>query len=185
MKFFKYALLASTLIFASCSKDEPLPAPVNQEEVITTLTVMLENSFDSGGSDTVVMQYQDLDGDGPDAATVTVSGPLSNNTAYDASIVLLNETEDPAENINEEIQEEDLDHQFFYTVGSGLDVTTEYNSFDSAGNPLGLDFYLVTAGASSGGLTFTLRHEPNKPNTGLENAGGETDIEVTFDITVE
>ena len=185
MKFFKYALLASTLIFASCSKDEPLPAPVNQEEVITTLTVMLENSFDSGGSDTVVMQYQDLDGDGPDAATVTVSGPLSNNTAYDASIVLLNETEYPAENINEEIQEEDLDHQFFYTVGSGLDVTTEYNSFDSAGNPLGLDFYLVTAGASSGGLTFTLRHEPNKPNTGLENAGGETDIEVTFDITVE
>ncbi|CAI8354114.1 MAG: Uncharacterised protein [Flavobacteriaceae bacterium] len=180
MKFFKYALLASTLIFASCSKDEPLPAPVNQEEVITTLTVMLES-----GSDTVVMQYQDLDGDGPDAATVTVSGPLSNNTAYDASIVLLNETEDPAENINEEIQEEDLDHQFFYTVGSGLDVTTEYNSFDSAGNPLGLDFYLVTAGASSGGLTFTLRHEPNKPNTGLENAGGETDIEVTFDITVE
>ncbi len=80
---------------------------------------------------------------------------------------------------------QDLDHQFFYTVGSGLDVTTEYNSFDSAGNPLGLDFYLVTAGASSGGLTFTLRHEPNKPNTGLENAGGETDIEVTFDITVE
>jgi len=183
MKFFKYALLASTLIFASCSKDEPLPAPVNQEEVITTLTVMLETSF--GGPDTVVLQYQDLDGDGPDAATVTVSGPLSNNTAYDASIVLLNETEDPAENINEEIQEEDLDHQFFYTVGSGLDVTTEYNSFDSAGNPLGLDFYLVTAGASSGGLTFTLRHEPNKPNTGLENAGGETDIEVTFDITVE
>lgn len=38
--------------------------------------------------------------------------------------------------------------------------------------------------ASSGGLTFTLRHEPNKPNTGLENAGGETDIEVTFDIVV-
>ena len=182
MKFFKYALLASTLIFASCSKDEPLPAPVNQEEVITTLTVML---VAGPAFEDVVMQYQDLDGDGPDAATVTVSGPLSNNTAYDASIVLLNETEDPAENINEEIQEEDLDHQFFYTVGSGLDVTTEYNSFDSAGNPLGLDFYLVTAGASSGGLTFTLRHEPNKPNTGLENAGGETDIEVTFDITVE
>ena len=164
-----------------CIRDsDNTPDPVNEEEVITTLTVTLES-----GSDTVVMQYQDLDGDGPDAATVTVSGPLSNNTAYDASIVLLNETEDPAENINEEIQEEDLDHQFFYTVGSGLDVTTEYNSFDSAGNPLGLDFYLVTAGASTGGLTFTLRHEPNKPNTGLENAGGETDIEVTFDITVE
>lgn len=180
MKFFKYALLASTLIFASCSEDDNNPEPVNEEEVLTTLTVTFESGFD-----TVVMQFQDLDGDGPDAATVSVSGPLSANTSYDAAIVLLNETEDPAENINEEIEEEDLDHQFFYTVGSGLDVAAEYGDADSEGNPLGLSFILNTGVASSGGLTFTLRHEPNKPNTGLENAGGETDIEVTFDVTVE
>lgn len=180
MKFFKYALLASTLIFASCSDDDDTPEPVNEEEVITTLTVTLDS-----GSDTVVMQYQDLDGDGPDAATVTVSGSLSANTTYDGSIILLNETESPAENVTEEIEEEDLDHQFFYTVGSGLDVAAEYGDADSQGNPLGLSFILNTGMASSGGLTFTLRHEPNKPNTGLENAGGETDIEVTFDVTVE
>ena len=181
MKFLKYALLASTLIFASCSDDDDnTPDAVNDEEVITTLTVTLES-----GSDTVVMQYQDLDGDGPDAATVTVSGSLNANTTYDGSIVLLNETEDPAENITEEVEEEDLDHQFFYTVGSGLDVDAEYGDADSEGNPLGINFILNTGVASSGGLTFTLRHEPNKPNTGLENAGGETDIEVTFDVTVE
>ena len=180
MKFLKYALLASTLIFASCSDDDVnTPDAVNEEEVITTLIVSLES-----GSDTVVMQYQDLDGDGPDAATVTYSGSLNANTVYDGSIVLLNETEDPAENITEEIEEEDLDHQFFYTVGSGLDVAAEYGDADSEGNPLGLSFILNTGVASSGGLTFTLRHEPNKPNTGLENAGGETDIQVTFDITV-
>ena len=116
MKFFKYALLASTLIFASCSDDDDnTPEPVNEEEVITTLTVTLES-----GSDTVVMQYQDLDGDGPDAATVTVSGSLNANTVYDGSIVLLNETESPAENITEEVEEEDDEHQFFYTVGSGV-----------------------------------------------------------------
>ena len=180
MKFFKYALLASTLIFASCSDDDDAPEPVNEEEVITTLTVTLDS-----GSDTVVMQYQDLDGDGPDAATVTVSGSLSANTTYDGSIILLNETESPAENVTEEIEEDDLDHQFFYTVGSGLDVAAEYGDADSQGNPLGLSFILNTGVASSGELTFTLRHEPNKPNTGLENAGGETDIEVTFDVTVE
>ena len=134
MKFFKYALLASTLIFASCSDDDDnTPDPVNEEEVITTLTVTLDS-----GSDTVVMQYQDLDGDGPDAATVTVSGSLTANTVYDGSIVLLNETESPAENVTEEIEEEDLDHQFFYTVGSGLDVAAEYGDADSEGNPLGL-----------------------------------------------
>jgi len=181
MKFLKYALLASTLIFASCSDDDDnTPDPVNEEEVITTLTVTLDS-----GSDTVVMQYQDLDGDGPDAATVTVSGSLNANTVYDGSIVLLNETEMPAENVTVEVEEEDDEHQFFYTVGSGLDVATEYANFDGDGNPLGTMFVLNVGSASSGGLTFTLRHEPNKPNTGLENAGGETDIEVTFDITVE
>ena len=181
MKFFKYALLASTLIFASCSDDDDnAPDPVNEEEVITTLTVTLDS-----GSDTVVMQYQDLDGDGPDAATVTVSGPLSDNTSYNGSIVLLNETESPAENVTEEIEEEDDEHQFFYTIGSGLDVDTEYANFDGDGNPLGTMFVLNTGIPSSGGLTFTLRHEPNKPNTGLENAGGSTDVEVTFDVTVE
>ena len=53
------------------------------------------------------------------------------------------------------------------------------------GNPVGLSFILSTLDASSGALTFTLRHEPNKPNSGLDNAGGETDMEVTFDVTVE
>jgi hypothetical protein len=180
MKKVKYLTISifAIALFASCSDDD-VPEPVNEEEVITTLTVTLDS-----GSGSVVMQYQDLDGDGPDAGTVTVSGPLSANTSYDGSIVLLNETEDPAENVTEEIEEEDLDHQFFYTVGSGLDVTTEYTSFDSAGNELGLTFLLNTAGASSGGLTFTLRHEPNKPNTGLADAGGETDIEVTFNVAV-
>ena len=181
MKFLKYALLASTLIFASCSDDDDnTPDPVNDEEVITTLTVTLDS-----GSDTVVMQYQDLDGDGSNAAVVTVSGSLNANTIYDGTIVLLNETEDPAENITEEVEEEDLDHQFFYTVGSGLNVTTDYADADSMGNPLGLSFILTTSEASSGALTFTLRHEPNKPNDGLETAGGETDIDVTFDVIVE
>ena len=178
MKFFKYALLASTLVFASCSDDDNTPDEVNEEEVITTLTVTLDS-----GSDIVVLQYQDLDGEGSDPAEITVSGTLSANTVYDGSIVLLNEIE--GENITEEVEEEADEHQFFYTVGSGLNVTTDYNDADSMGNPVGLSFILSTSDASSGALTFTLRHEPNKPNDGLETAGGETDIEVTFDVTVQ
>jgi len=178
MKFLKYALLASTLIFASCSDEDNTPPVVNEEEVITTLTVTLDS-----GTGQVVLQYKDLDGEGSDPAVITVSGSLSVNTVYNGSIVLLNEIE--GENINEEIEEEDLDHQFFYTVGSGLNVTTDYADADSMGNPLGLSFILTTSEASSGALTFTLRHEPNKPNSGLDNAGGETDIEITFNVTVQ
>ena len=181
MKIFKYALLASTLIFASCSDDDDnTPDPVNEEEVITTMTITLDS-----GSDQVELQFQDLDGDGPDPATVTVSGPLNANTVYDGSIILLNETEMPAENITEEVEEEDDEHQFFYTVGSGLAAQTEYTNFDGDGNPLGTTFILTTGAASSDSLTFTLRHEPNKPNSGLEDAGGSTDIEVSFDLVVE
>tara|TARA_Y100000385_G_scaffold141176_1_gene146523 strand:- start:251 stop:799 length:549 start_codon:yes stop_codon:yes gene_type:complete len=180
MKFFKYALLASTLIFASCSDDDDnTPDPVNEEEVITTLNVIL----DAGDSE-VTLSYQDLSGDGSSVIS-DVSGQLLPNTVYMGYITLLNETEDPAENITLEIEEEDLDHQFFYSIGDGLLVTTEYADFDSEGNPLGLNFILTTAEASSGELTFTLRHEPTKPNEGnLDIAEGETDIEVTFDIVV-
>jgi len=179
MKFLKYALLASTLIFASCSDDDDnAPDPVNEEEVITTLNVIL----DAGDSE-VTLSYQDLSGDGS-TEIIDVSGQLLPNTTYMGYITLLNETEDPAENITLEVEEEDDEHQFFYTVGSDLNVALDYANFDGDGNPLGTQFTLDTGSASSGELTFTLIHEPNKPNTGLENAGGETDIQVTFDITV-
>ena len=169
-----------TLLFVACSSDDDAaPEPVNEEEVITTMIVTLN------GPDQVVLTYQDLDGDGPGAETLTVSGPLSANTTYDGSIRLLNESEEEVEEVTEEIEEEDDEHQFFYTIGTGLDVTTEYEDMDENGNPVGLSFTLTTGAASSGSLTFTLRHEPMKPNTGLDDAGGSTDIEKSFDLVVQ
>lgn len=181
IKFLTTALCA-TLLFTACDNDDSNPAPVNEEEVITTLTATLTPD---GGGTSVVLQSRDLDGDGPNDPVIAVSGNLQAGVVYNGSIVLLNETETPAENVTEEVEEEDLDHQFFYTIAGGLDVTTEYANFDSEGNPLGTAFTLTAGAASAGNLTFTLRHEPTKPNTGLGDAGGETDIAVTFDVTVE
>ena len=53
------------------------------------------------------------------------------------------------------------------------------------GNPLGTEFSLDAGDASTGTLTFTLRHEPKKPNDGLADAGGETDISATFPVEIE
>ena len=181
VKFLSTTIFATALIFSCSSDDDSTPEPVLEEEVITTMTITLT----ADGQADVILQTQDLDGDGPDLPVVTVSGNLSSNTNYSGSITLLNETEDPAENITEEIEEEDLEHQFFYSVGNGLDADTDYNDADSEGNPLGLDFVLSTYSASSGSITFTLRHEPNKPNMGLEDAGGETDIEATFNVSIQ
>ena len=182
MKFLSTAIFASALIFSCSSDDDTTPEPVLEEEVITTMTITLQPS--DGGAD-VVLQTQDLDGDGPLEPVVTISGDLSENTMYSGSIVLLNETEDPAENMTLEIEEESLEHQFFYTIENGLDAITEYNDVDPNLNPIGLDFVLTANAVSSGSITFTLRHEPTKPNTGLEDAGGETDIEATFELSIQ
>ena len=138
--------------------------PVVEEEVITTMTITLQPS--DGGAD-VVLETRDIDGGGPDIPVVTVSGNLFANTEYSGSIVLLNETVDPAENMTEEIEEESLEQQFFYTIGSGLNASTEYMDEDPEGNPIGLDFTLTTTAASSGAITFTLRHEPVKSAEGV------------------
>jgi hypothetical protein len=174
-------VILATLSLASCSDDDDLPEVINEEEVITTMTITLVPDNDGAS---VILKTQDLDGDGPDEPVVT-SGKLVAGVTYDGSIELLNELETPAEDITLEVIEEDLDHQIFYTIASDLGVTIDNVNLDSEGNLLGTEFKLTAGAASSGLLTFTLRHEPTKPNTGLEDAGGETDIEVSFNVEVE
>lgn len=177
-----FAIVLTTLTFIACSNDDDSPEPVNEEEVITTLTVTLTPN---GPGNPIIMQSRDLDGDGPDAPVVTVSGELSAGTTYSGSIVLLNETETPAENITEEVEEEAEEHQFFFVPQSSLDVDVSYGNFDANGEPLGTEFELVANTASTGNLTIILRHEPTKPNNGTPaDAGGETDISVTFSVEI-
>ena len=175
------ALVMAISIFTACEKDDPVVP--NEEELITTLTYTLSAT----GADPVVLSFTDLDGDGGNAPTIN-GGTLAANTTYTGSIDLLNETETPAESITEEIEEEQEEHQFFYAA-SGLDLTIAYTDADANNQPVGLTTTITTGDAGSGNLTVTLRHEPNKDGAGvaagqIENAGGETDIEVTFPITI-
>lgn len=190
-------LIVGGILFASCSNDDDNPVPVNEEELITKMTVSLV-----GGGGTITLVVSDEDGaDGPVAPEVTVSGNLSANTIYNGSVELLNESESPAELINEEIEAEADEHQFFYTTSSALNVTTAYTDKESdykkedgtsftTTNPVGLTFTLTTTDAGTGTLTVTLRHEPNKAAEGvvagnIANAGGNTDITQNFNITVQ
>ena len=186
MKFLNqlfFLLLASSVIlFPSCDPDPTDPDP---EEVITTLTYTLTPS---GGGDVVTLEFQDLDGDGGNAPTIT-SGILMDSTTYTGVITLLNESESPVEDITVEVQEEDDDHQFFFaTTLTGM--TIAYDDMDANNQPVGLNSTLTTTGLESGTMTVTLRHQPNKSATGVSggditNAGGETDIEVTFNVDVQ
>ena len=84
-----------------------------------------------------------------------------------------------------EIEEEDDEHEFFFTSSvSGLTISK--TDTDGNGNPLGLETSITSGAAGSGSITVVLKHEPTKPNDGTSaSAGGSTDIEVTFNVTVE
>ncbi len=183
------------LFLVSCSDDDDNPEEINEEETITTMTVTLTPQ---GGGTQIILASRDLDGDGPDDPDITVSGNLAASTTYDGEIVLLNETETPAELVNEEIEGEADEHQFIFVVGGGLNATAAYADDESdyvseatgtnftTTNPVGIAFTLTTTDASSGTLGITLRHEPTKPNDGtLDGAGGSTDITQTFSLTIE
>lgn len=180
-------LFISALAITSCSSDDD-PVPVNEEEVITTVTVKLTPQ---GGGDTVTLQSKDLDGDGPKAPEVTKGTLLAANTTYNGEITLLNELEDPAENITEEVAEEADEHQFFYNVTGGIASTFSYaGDNDANGNPVGINFTVATGAAGSGNYVFILRHEPNKGASGVKegditNAGGETDVQVSFKVEIQ
>lgn len=188
-KLFFLLPLALMLFATSCDDDEA--APDNAEEVITDLVYTLTPDNSGGGAaQTVVLSFNDPDGDGGTAPTVTVSGPFVSGTTYTGAIVLTNNTETPGEDITAEIAEEDDEHQFFFTGSSGLNLEVAYNDQDDDMNPIGLSTTVTAGAASTGDFTVILRHEPDKDAAGVKegnigNAGGETDIEVTFSVTIE
>lgn len=177
---FSIFALVCIIFVTSCDSDDPDIA--NEEELITTVTLTLTPNDTK--EETVEVTYEDLDGDGGTEATIT-TGTLVSDMQYDVSIELLNELESPAEDITAEVEEEADDHQFFFVIEEDLDLTYSYNDEDSDGNPIGLSTSWVTGNASSGAVTVILRHEPTKPNDGLSDAGGETDIEIDFEFTIE
>lgn len=187
MKNLKYIfilnLLFSVLFLNSCKDDDPVLE--NDEEVITTLTYTLTPT----SGDVVTLSFSDLDGNGGNAPIIT-GGTLQANMTYTSALDLKNDSSSPAESITAEIEAEKEDHQFFFSTAGGIDLTVTYNDQDAEGNPLGLATNVVAGAISSGTLTVVLRHKPEKSASGVSsgdiaNAGGETDIEVTFDIEIQ
>ena len=183
------SIALTSIIIASCSSDDDAPIPVNEEEVITTVIATF-TPVDVGT--TVILTSKDLDGDGPNSPEVTISGPFSSNTTYNGAIQFLNELESPAEDITEEVEEEGLEHQVFYNITNGIGEMI-YNDEDTNGNPIGLSviFQSITSNDPiNGTITITLRHEPNKGGEGVSNgditnAGGETDAQVSYNVSLQ
>lgn len=183
----KYIFLFSIItvsFLSSCKEDHDH----NEGELITTLMYTLSNP----GNETVVFSFSDKDGDGGIAPIVTTSGVLKSGLTYSGTLSVRNDSTNSVVDITEEIAEEDEDHQFFFIPNSALagKLTIQYDDKDGKNNPIGLKTKAIVSGSGNGKLKIILRHLPNKGGVGVGfgdiiNAGGETDIEVEFDVTIQ
>ena len=182
-------LFISALSFTACSEDDDHDHDDHghgeHEEEITQLVYTLTNTNNS--ADVVTFTFTDEDGDGGQDGTQDVSGNLTANATYEGKLELLN-LED-REDIGAEIAEDDAeDHEIFYITNvAGLQFDT--TDVDANSNPLGFNTDVTAGTAGTGVLTISIVHEGKKPNNGtVTDALSEdatTDIEVTFDVTVQ
>lgn len=185
MKFERTLLLLPIFALAACG-DDTEPTDVEPEEVITTV----ELTATSTGA-MVSARWYDADGDGPGDPVITGLTTLAPSTTYALSIRFLNESEEPAENVTEEIEEESDIHQILYLPTGDAIQAIEVTDQDANGLPIGLAATLTTADApGSGELHIVLKHLPPVDGTPQKTANvgltdGSTDVDVTIPYTVQ
>jgi hypothetical protein len=196
MKNHSYLLIllsAFVLTFSSCNSDDP--EPENEGEVITDVTLKFTELNASGTPTGTPLEFKATDPDGlelgnrPTIATIT----LARGKSYLMEISLFNSIEN--EDITEEIEEEKEKHQFYF-LGSAFTGTPilsyTYGDADIDGNPVGLRGIVQTIGFNNAQMRVVLRHDLNKNFAGAKNphwenfvqAGGETDLDITFPVVL-
>ncbi|UII22511.1 hypothetical protein [Fulvivirga ligni] len=184
-----------SFILASCGDDEA-PAPENEEEVINEVTLTFTPTQ---GGETVTATFYDPDGDGTQAGE-TDEIVLAANTEYEMSISLKNTVGDEDEDITEEVEEESDAHMFFFgwdlglfgnpqgdgNIGAGQrNDPMNYEDEDNNGLPIGLTTKWTTSDAVSGTFRTVLKHQPGLKSSTTTTADGDTDVDLTWDITIE
>ncbi len=176
-------LLAAGSLFTSCKKSNG--GEGNDEELITT--IQLEFTPVSGGTP-LTFSFRDLDGNGGNPPTQDVI-ELSANTTYNVSLILLNESVTPAENITTEVEEEAEAHRFYFTPSAGSTLTINNLNTDADAVPLGTTSTWAAGTVSSGTVNITLRHYPGTPadkqsSDPVNSPKSSTDVSVTFSYNI-
>lgn len=179
--------------FASCESDDPTPE--NDAEVITDVTLNFQELDPSGNPVGLITSFKASDPEGIEVgATPTVQTiSLTKGKTYRMTIEVMNSIE--GEDITEEILEEADEHQFFF-LGSAFSsniLTIAYD--DPSGELIGLQNTLTVSsspGTNNTQIQVILRHDLDKSFPGATNpnfanfvqAGGETDLDITFPVVI-
>jgi hypothetical protein len=199
--------LSAALAFATagllfgCSDDDPQKE--DTPELITQATLTFTPS---GGGTAVVVTATDPDGEG--VQDLAVDGPinLSKDKTYVLTIGLINglaEPSDPEYDITSEVEEEGIEHQFFFSwtnnvfsnpTGNGnidngsdeVNYTGGDNSIDADNRSLGLTTtWSSAASIASGTFRVVLKHQPDLKSDTSDSNTGETDLDITFTINIQ
>jgi hypothetical protein len=170
-------LLVFILILMSCKKDH---VHAHDHETIT----VFKYSLTAPDGSVAEFKFEDYDGDGGNLGRTSVSN-IKSNTLYSGRVSVFVGDSLHQENITSEIQSEGVDHEFFYSFTGTSAPSIIKTDVDVNNNPLGINTSLNTASSGTFPLTIILRHKPTKPNTSLQTAGGDTDVEVNFNVVVQ
>jgi hypothetical protein len=172
-----------TLVLAACDSTDPGEDGAGEEEVISNVTITLENAADNS----TVTAEAVFDEAGVLQSVETLT--LAAGATYDGSITLRNRFEN--EDITAEVDDERDEHQFFYVPQGDVSdaLTIAITDTDSNDNPVGLEFTVgVADGASgSGDVRVVLGHYDERPKEANETIANipETDIDFTYPVTIE
>lgn len=183
----QYAALALSGVFmlSACNVSDPKDS--NEQEVFTTARLTYSNNADASDKPEATIKFKDGFGHG-DVLEKNETIKLKAGTTYSVELIFLDETRNPAEVMSEEVEEEGEAHQIFYTP-AGADLTVAYADKDGNNRPIGLKTTQTSGTAGSGTLKVTLKHQ-QEGATLLKNDTsnidtGETDVEVTFNVTIQ
>jgi len=177
--------LLFSLFITGCKKEEQVVSPpLPGNEFLTTVKLELVNTVTN---DTVIGIWRDLTPEDTNPADTSLALlNLKENSTYKATIFLLDETKNPAEDITTEIKERGNYHQLFYfpspNLGANLVVNVTDTDTNSPPLPLGITTNFITNAAAIGKVNVILRHQPNVKNGTF--APGSTDIDVNFQVNI-
>ncbi|MFM9986565.1 MAG: type 1 periplasmic binding fold superfamily protein [Flavobacteriales bacterium] len=176
-------LMTFSLWVVSCGKDdddpENPPVLLNEEELITT--VVMQFTDPSGVYPDVMATFRDIDGPGGLEPSHFDTIRLASSTLYHATIGLLNESVDPAEDLTAEVLDEAGEHIFCYTP-QDADLSVVRTDSDGVFE-LGITSNWQTGIPGVGAVRIVLKHQPGIKDGTCEP--GETDIELDFPVRVE
>ena len=188
-----YAIALATLAFASCESEDPVME--NEEEVITDVTLSFTELNATGDPVGTTVSFKASDPQGIELGTAptieTVN--LIKGKTYRMEITVSNAIAN--EDITAEILAEGDEHQFYF-LGNAFSSSILSIAYDDPGTELiGLRTKVnvsISTGTNNTQMQVILRHDLDKSYPGATNpnftnyaqAGGESDLDITFPIVL-